>query len=74
MSDKEKTLIAFLVIAALGVVALIGTIIAKEEDIQRYKAIVEVSCDRTYNTAQCNAGIKTLMHMSPEEIKNYKGL
>lgn len=74
MSDKEKTLTAFLVIAIAGVIALIGTIIVKEEDIQRYKAIVEVSCDRTYNTAQCNAGMKTLMHMSPEEIKNYKGL
>ena len=73
MTNREKTLITFLVIAIAGVIALIGTIIVKEQDIMRYKAIVEVSCDRAYSTAQCNAGIKTLMHMSPEDIKNYKG-
>lgn len=74
MSDKEKTLIAFLVIAALGVVALIGTIIVKEEDIQRYKAILDVSCQRYYNPAQCKAGIKTLMNMPPDDIRNYKDI
>ena len=72
MSDREKTLIAFLVIAIIGVIALIGTVIAKEQDMMRYKAIVEVSCERAYNPAQCKTGIKTLMNMSPEDIKNYK--
>ena len=74
MSDMEKTLMAFLVIAALGVVALIGTIIVKEEDIQRYKAILDVSCQRYYNPAQCKAGIKTLMNMPPDDIRNYKNI
>lgn len=74
MSDMEKTLIAFLVIAALGVVALIGTIIVKEEDIQRYKAILDVSCQRYYNPTQCKAGIKTLMNMPPDDIRNYKNI
>ena len=74
MSDKEKTLIAFLVIAIAGVIALIGTIIVKEEEIQKYKAILDVSCQRYYNPAQCKAGIKTLMNMPPDDIRNYKGI
>lgn len=74
MSDMEKTLIAFLVIAALGVVALIGTIVVKEEEIQKYKAILDVSCQRYYNPAQCKAGIKTLMNMPPDDIRSYKDI
>lgn len=74
MSDKEKTLIAFLVIAIAGVIALIGTIIVKEEEIQKYKAILDVSCQRYYNPAQCKAGIKTLMNMPPDDIRNYKDI
>lgn len=74
MSDKEKTLTAFLVIAALGVVALIGTIIAKEEDIQRYNAILDVACQRYYNPAQCKAGMKALKNMSPDDIRSYKDI
>lgn len=74
MSDMEKTLIAFLVIAALGIVALIGTIIAKEEAIKRYDAILDVSCQRYYNPAQCRAGMKALMNMSPADIRNYKDI
>ena len=74
MSDKEKTLIAFLVIAIAGVIALIGTIIVKEEEIQKYKAILDVSCQRYYNPAQCKAGIKTLMNMPPDDIRNYEDI
>lgn len=74
MSDMEKTLIAFLVIAIAGVIALIGTIIVKEEEIQKYKAILDVSCQRYYNPAQCKAGIKTLMNMPPDDIRNYKDI
>lgn len=74
MSDKEKTLMAFLAIAIAGVIALIGTIIVKEEDIKRYDAILDVSCQRYYNPAQCRAGMKALMNMSPADIRNYKDI
>ena len=71
MSDREKTLIAFLIVAILTVIGLVGALMVKDKENERYKTILDVSCQRTYNASQCKAGMKMLMNMSPEEIKNY---
>lgn len=71
MNDREKTLTTFLVIAIISIIGLAGALIAKNQENDKYKAILDVSCQKTLNASQCKTGMKMLMNMSPEEIKNY---
>lgn len=71
MNDREKVLTTFLVIAIISIISLAGALIAVNQENDKYKAIVEVSCQKTLNVSQCKTGMKMLMNMSPEEIKNY---
>lgn len=71
MNDREKTLTTVLVMTVIGAIALAGALIAKDQDNERYKAIMDVACDKTYNVTQCKAGLKVMMNMSPEEIRSY---
>lgn len=71
MNDREKTLTTFLVIAIVGIIAIAGALIAKDQENQKYKAIMDVACTKTYNAAHCQTGVDILMNMSPKEIKNY---
>lgn len=71
MTDREKTLTTLLIIAIINVIAFAGALIAKDQENQKYKTIMDVACDKTYNVTQCKAGLKIMMGMSPEEIRNY---
>lgn len=71
MNDREKTLTTLLVIAIISIIGLAGALITINQENDKYKAIVEVSCQKTLSAPQCKTGMKMLMNMSPEEIKNY---
>lgn len=71
MNNREKVLTTFLVIAIMVIIAITGALIAKDQENQKYKAIMDVACTKTYNAAHCQTGVDILMNMSPKEIKNY---
>lgn len=71
MTDREKTLITLLIIAIINVIAFAGALIAKDQENQKYKAIMDVACQKTYNQKQCEASLDLLMDMSPEKIRAY---
>lgn len=71
MNDREKVLTTFLVIAIVGIIAIAGALIAKDQENEKYKAIMDVACQKTYNQKQCESGVDLLMDMSPEKIRAY---
>ena len=71
MTDREKVLITFLIILTIGVIGLAGALIAKNQENEKYKAIMEVACQKSYAPAQCDASLDLMMDMSPEKIRNY---
>lgn len=71
MNDREKVLTILVVSFMVCLVITIGALIAKDQENQKYKAIMDVACTKTYNAAHCQTGVDILMNMSPKEIKNY---
>lgn len=71
MNDREKTLTTFLVIAVISIIGLAGALIVKNQENEKYKAITDIACKKTYNSRQCQASLDLLMDMSPEKIRTY---
>lgn len=71
MDNKEKTFITWIVILAIGIVISIAALIIKDQENSKYKAIVDMSCKYAVSQSQCKAGMKLLMNMSPDEIRDY---
>lgn len=71
MNDREKTLTTLLIIAIISVIGLAGALIAMNQENDKYKAIMDVACQKTYNQKQCEASLDLLMDMSPEKIRAY---
>lgn len=75
--DKLKSRFITVVVIAVGLaIALITTIaglIGTSDQAGKYKAILEVACQRTDDYTTCKYGLEQLKTMEIEDIKKFGG-
>lgn len=71
MTNREKTLVVLIILATINIIVFTIALIVKNQENEKYKAILEVACQKSYAPTQCDASLDLMMDMSPEKIRNY---
>ena len=71
MNTREKILTAVVVLLILTVVGLVGTIIAKTQEVSKYESILDVACNHSPYPQTCKAGLQMIKGVPSENIKSY---
>lgn len=69
-TSKEKGLIVLSVLMGVVIIGLIAGLIATSQESDKYKAILDLACDYSYNTQSCKQGMKYLKGMDTSAIKD----
>lgn len=69
-TSKEKGLIVLSVLMGVVIIGLIAGLIATSQERDKYKAILDLACDYSYNTQSCKQGMKYLKGMDTSAIKD----
>lgn len=69
-TSKEKGLIVLGVLMGVVIIGLIAGLVATSQERDKYKAILDLACDYSYNTQSCKQGMKYLNGMDTSTIKD----
>lgn len=69
-TSKEKGLIVLSVLMGVAIIGLIAGLAAASQERDKYKAILDLACDYSYDTQSCKQGMKYLKGMDTSAIKD----
>ena len=69
-NTTNKGLITLVVVMGAVIIGLIAGLVATSQERDKYKAILDLACDYSYNTQSCKQGMKYLKGMDTSAIKD----